>query len=86
MAAGRAVVATDVGDVAATLPEAARRQVVPLGPSVEHALAAAYTRLLAEDTTRADLGRASLQHVTAEYSLERMALAHGALWRAVLAT
>jgi glycosyltransferase involved in cell wall biosynthesis len=85
MAAGRAVAATDVGDIRATLPEVARRYVVPLGPSVEHDLADALTRLLADGTERAALGRAALDHVTSEFSLERMASAHGALWRATLA-
>jgi glycosyltransferase involved in cell wall biosynthesis len=84
MAAGRAVVATDVGDIRATLPETARLGVVPMGPSVEHALEDAFTRLLADDAARAALGRAALDHVTAEFSLERMAAAHGALWRATL--
>ena len=85
MAAGRAVAATDVGDVRATLPEVARRFVVPLGPAVEQNLADAFTRLLADDGARAALGRAAVDHVIREFSLERMADAHGALWRAALA-
>lgn len=84
MASGVPVAATDVGDIAASLPEAARRFVVPLGPRVEGALGDAFTRLLADAPGRAALGAAGRAHVVQEFSLDRMAGAYGALWQAAM--
>jgi glycosyltransferase involved in cell wall biosynthesis len=84
MAAGVAVAATDVGDIKRTLPPEARGEVVPLGPGVEPALTAAYTRLLADSGLRAARGLAGRRHVEAHFSVARMADAYGALWQAAL--
>ena len=51
-AAGRPVAATDVGDIAATLPQEARAGRRPLGPAAERQLGAALAAL-AEDPERA---------------------------------
>jgi len=84
MAAGRAVAATDVGDIRATLPEASRTGIVPLGEGDERALAQAYTRLAVDGAARRAEGAANRAHVEAEFSTARMAEAYGALWRAAL--
>ncbi|MBL8725165.1 MAG: glycosyltransferase [Planctomycetes bacterium] len=57
MASGLPVVATDVGDVRATLPEGSRRFVVP--PRAPQALAKALAELLADPALRATLGAAN---------------------------
>ncbi|MEZ6013648.1 MAG: glycosyltransferase [Planctomycetota bacterium] len=87
MAAGRPVVATDVGDIAATLPAAGRDGIVPLGTgaAVEEALGRALTRLLADPDLRARMGAAGRAHVAQEYDPDRMAVAHEAIWRGALA-
>jgi len=84
MSVGRPVAATDVGDIAASLPQRGRRFVVPLGPNVEAGLARAYGDLCADAPLREELGAANRDHVQAEFSLERMAVAYGALWRGAL--
>ncbi len=85
MAAGRAVAATDVGDIRATLPAAGRSGIVPLGEGDERALARAYTRLGADPVARRAEGAANRAHVEAEFSTARMAEAYERLWRAALA-
>ncbi|MBM3991857.1 MAG: glycosyltransferase, partial [Planctomycetes bacterium] len=56
MASALPVVATDVGDVRAMLPDAAREQVVALGPECGAALARALLGLATDATARARLG------------------------------
>lgn len=72
MAAGRPVAATDVGDIASTLPPEARVNAVPLGPAVEPNLGRALASL-AEDPARASaLGSAGLARVAEDFSLDAM--------------
>ena len=84
MATGAPVAATDVGDIAASLPPEARRFTVPLGPETDGALARTYGELLADAELREELSTAGRAHVVKEFSLERMAKAYEALWRGAL--
>lgn len=72
MAAGRPVAATDVGDIAATLPPEARVGVVPLGPAVEEHLGGALAALAGDPEQAAALGAAGRARVAAEFSLDAM--------------
>lgn len=72
MAAGRSVAATDVGDIAATLPPEARTGVVPLGPAVEGHLGGALAALAEDPGRAAALGAAGRARVAAEFSLDAM--------------
>lgn len=73
MASGLPVVATDVGDVRATLPEPSRRFVVP--PRDPRALAAALRSVLSDASLRAALGAANRaaaeRHFDARVCLQR---------------
>jgi glycosyltransferase involved in cell wall biosynthesis len=72
MASGLPVVATDVGDVRATLPEPSRRFVVPPGDAA--ALATALATVLGDPALRATLGaanRAAAQRFDARICLQR---------------
>jgi glycosyltransferase involved in cell wall biosynthesis len=83
MAAGCAVVATDVGACAALLGEGACGVVVP--PSRPDALAAAVGALLADAPRRAALGAAARARVADAYGLDACARRHADLYRRVLA-
>ena len=54
-------------------------------PATTKQLAAAWTRLLADDDARARLGAENVRHVQREYSLEAMLAAYERVWRAGLA-
>lgn len=72
MAAGRPVAATDVGDIAATLPPEARVGVVPLGHAVEVHLGGALAALAEDPARAAALGAAERARVAADFSLDAM--------------
>ncbi|MEC8494960.1 MAG: glycosyltransferase, partial [Planctomycetota bacterium] len=72
MAAGRPVAATDVGDIAATLPPEARVGVVPLGPAVEDHLGGALAALASDPARAATLGAAGRARVARDFSLDAM--------------
>ncbi|MEM6572551.1 MAG: glycosyltransferase [Planctomycetota bacterium] len=76
MAAGLPVAATDVGDVASTLPPEARAHVVPNGPGAERDLGVALAALVADPERRAALGALSEERVKASFSLEGMVEAY----------
>lgn len=84
MAAEVPVVATDVGDVSATLPPEGRRFVVPLGPNVDEDLAAAIARLADAAEQRTHLAAAGLERVRERYSLDAMARAYGEVYAGAL--
>ena len=74
MAAGRAVAAVRVGDVATMLaPENAKLLVAP---GDEAGLTQLMARLLADDALRADLGQRNRAHVTAHFSAVAMLAAY----------
>ena len=77
MAAGLAVAATDVGDVASMLAEENRPYVMPRDPA---ALAAAMAALLADPALRQGIGAANRDRVAREYDQERMFLAYAGLF------
>jgi glycosyltransferase involved in cell wall biosynthesis len=68
--AGRAVVATDVGEVAEVLDDGRAGRVVPPGDAA--AIATAVGGLLADDGARADLGARLARRVEERYSVERL--------------
>lgn len=70
MAAGRPVVATDVGDVKAILAPENREFVVP--KSEPQALTAALQRMIVDAELRHRIGAANLAHVRREYDLAAM--------------
>lgn len=72
MSASAAVAATDVGDIAASLPAEARRFVVPLGPRVEEHLGQAYAHLAGDPALRQRLGAEGRRHVETEFSRDAM--------------
>lgn len=72
MAAGCPVAATDVGDIAATLPPEARVHVVPLGTQVEQHLGQALARLAADPERAATLAALGLERVQRDFSLDAM--------------
>ncbi|MEM9382729.1 MAG: glycosyltransferase [Planctomycetota bacterium] len=76
MAAGLPVAATDVGDVASTLPPEARAHVVPSGPGAERDLGVALAGLVADPERRAALGALSEERVKASFSLDGMVEAY----------
>jgi glycosyltransferase involved in cell wall biosynthesis len=83
MASGLAVVSTDVGDVAAILPDEQARWVVTLGER-ESAwpLAEKLTELLRDLPRARELGRANRARATERFGFERMLAAYDELWRA----
>lgn len=84
MAAEVPVVATDVGDVSATLPPEGRLFVVPLGPNVEEELAGAMARLAGAVDQRTSLAAEGLERVRERYSLEAMVSAYGDVYESAL--
>lgn len=86
MAAGVPLVATAVGDVPGTLPEAARELVVELSAAdVEGQLAAGLDRLLANADLCADLSARGRARVEERYSRAAMLGAYGQLYADALA-
>ncbi|MEL6714459.1 MAG: hypothetical protein AAFP86_11835, partial [Planctomycetota bacterium] len=83
-AAGTPVAATDVGDIAASLPPSARRFVVPLGPSVESGLGQAYARLAAEGALRGALAAEGREHVVERFSVDAMVARYLEIYGAAL--
>lgn len=77
MAAGRPVVAVDVGDVRHIVSPENQPLVVPRGD--DGALAAALAALISDSQRRESLGRLNQQRIKAHYSLDRMIAAYGAL-------
>jgi glycosyltransferase involved in cell wall biosynthesis len=82
MAAGLPVVATDVGDVRALLPEAQRAYVV--AKEDEAAFTAALGRLLDGPELRRALGAANRPHARERYGLERMVSRYASLFASML--
>lgn len=78
MASGRPVAAVDVGDVRLIVSPQNRSLVVPRDD--EAALAAALAALISDPARRAALGRSNQQRIEAEYSLDEMIAAYGALF------
>jgi glycosyltransferase involved in cell wall biosynthesis len=78
MAAGRPVVATDVGDLKAMLAPENRAYVAPKDDG--EAFARHLTRLLDDPALRADLGARNQDHVCAHYGLEPMLRAYERLF------
>ena len=78
MAAGLAVVSSDVGDVRAMLAEPNRRFVTPAGD--EGALAAALVALAADARLRAEIGKANRQRARAEFDENAMITAYRQLY------
>jgi glycosyltransferase involved in cell wall biosynthesis len=83
MAAGAAVVATDVGGTTEALEHESNGLLVP--PDAPAAMAAAIIRLLNDPVRAAELGRAARQHIVRHYSLDRMVHATEALYLELLA-
>jgi glycosyltransferase involved in cell wall biosynthesis len=79
MAAGLAVAATDVGDVAAMLAEGNRPYVVPRDDA---ALAGAMATLLADPALRRTIGAANRARAECDYDEEKMFRAYAALFAA----
>jgi glycosyltransferase involved in cell wall biosynthesis len=78
MAAGLAVAATDVGDVAAMLAEPNARFVTPVGD--EPALARALAELAGDEALRRDVGEANRARARAEYEQAVMVDAYRAVY------
>src|SRR5690606_6152819 len=78
MAAGKAVVGLDVGDVRHTVSEPNKPWIVPTGD--EAACADAMARLLQDDAVRQAVGAANAAHVRATYSLDGMLAAYRKAW------
>jgi len=68
MAAGKAIVATDLGGIPAIIEDGAEGLLVP--PRDSAALSAAVARLLADPSERARLGAAARRRQQAEFRLE----------------
>lgn len=81
MAAGLPVVATDVGDVRAMLPEGQARSVVARD---DHAMSAALRQLVADATLRRTLGDANRVHAGMHYDERAMIASYAALYNSVL--
>lgn len=81
MAHGLPVVATDVGEVAAMLPPAQRRFVVPADARAAAAMAAAIDELLADAPLRARLGAENRAHAERRHDLAGVAARYAALYR-----
>lgn len=82
MAAGLAVVATDVGDVAAMLAEANRPYVTPAGD--ERALAAALADLAENEALRRSIGEANRVRARTEYDEKAMVAAYRTVYARAL--
>lgn len=81
MATGVPVLGTAVGDVPATLPEAARAHLVdPAGADPERALCQALEGLLQDPDQMASLGRLGRERVLERYSRRAMLEAYGTLY------
>lgn len=78
MAAGLAIAATDVGDVAAMVAEANRPYVIPAGD--EPALAAALAALADNEALRRGIGEANRTRARAEYDEKAMVAAYRAVY------
>lgn len=78
MAAGRAVASVDVGDVAVIVAPENLPFVVPRDE--QGVLRDAIDRLLRDDLTRAQVGRANLDHVQKTYSMTNMLNAYRAMY------
>jgi L-malate glycosyltransferase len=85
MAVGLPVVATDVGDVRAILPEEQQDRVVPTGSEAAQGLARGLRALAADPAARAALGRANRARVQARYTQAGMVARYDALYRAAAA-
>lgn len=83
MAAGAAVVATDVGGTVEALADGHNGLLVP--PADPAALAAAISRLLGDPPLARELGARARQTITERFSLERMVAATDALYSELLA-
>jgi glycosyltransferase involved in cell wall biosynthesis len=85
MACSLPVVATDVGDVAATLPAAQRSLVVTVqGDGVVEALRDALRSLAGDSSLRRALGVANRAQVAQRFTFERMAASYAEVYRAGL--
>jgi glycosyltransferase involved in cell wall biosynthesis len=82
MAAGLAVAATDVGDVAAMVAEENRSYVTPAGDDT--ALAAALSSLAESEALRRSIGEANRALARSEYDEAAMIAAYGALYARAL--
>lgn len=80
MAAGRPVVATDVGDTRTVVGEGGR--VVP--PDDPEAMADAISELLRDSELRDELGRLGRRRIADKFSLPAMVRNHEEIWRALL--
>lgn len=78
MAAGKAVVGLDVGDVRHIVSDPNKPWIVAKGD--EAAFADAMTRLLQDDAARAAVGVANAAHVRATYDLDAMVAAYRRVW------
>lgn len=85
MAAGLPVVATDVGDVRAILPDEQQDRVVPPGAGAAAGLAAELRALKDDRQGREALGRANRTRVEARYTEAGMVARYDALYRAAAA-
>lgn len=82
MAAGLAVAATDVGDVASMLADANRPYVTPAGD--ERALAAALDQLAENEALRRGIGEANRLRARAEYDEKAMVAAYRSVYASAL--
>jgi len=82
MAASLPVTATDVGDIARSVPAELRRYVVPRDTRATEALGEAYAALAGDPAGRDELGALALAHVRAEYANESMAERYLAVYEA----
>jgi glycosyltransferase involved in cell wall biosynthesis len=78
MCAGRAVVATDVGDIKQLVTAENAPFIVPIDP--ETGITDAMLRLLRDDGLRARIGAENQRHVRAQYRLETMVDRYAALY------
>ncbi|QDU85364.1 Capsular glucan synthase [Planctomycetes bacterium Pla163] len=85
MAVGLPVVATDVGDVRAILPDQQQDRVVPSGSEAAAGLARGLRALAADPATRAALGRANRARVEEHFTQAGMVARYDALYRAAAA-
>lgn len=81
MAHGLPVVATDVGEVRAMLPDEQHRFVVPVGPGAEVAMASALDELLSDEALRARLGAANRARAERHFDLRHVAQRYEDLYR-----
>lgn len=84
MACSLPVVATDVGDVRAVLPQVQLAHVHSLGPDVEPALARSLASLVESPLLRADLGRANRGRVASDFGFGTMVRAYRELYESAL--